>query len=94
MMIPEMTDPLGKHWRQPKREEIALDDVGQAAMSKETFDLLPEYSASRPSGVYEGKMWKARGGEHYWLLFWYGPSDKPEMCSINHRVIVFTGLSW
>lgn len=58
MSIPAMTHPLGKHWKQPEVDEITIDDT-HALMSQRAFDKLLEYSASRPSGVYEGKMWKA-----------------------------------
>lgn len=95
--IPPMTDPMGKHWRQPAVDGIALDDT-HALMSKQTFDALPEYSATQPSGVYEGKMWKRRDGLHdrscvpedrKWLLCWFDKSDKgPEWCSTRFRVIL------
>ena len=87
-MIPEMTDPLGKHWPQPKRSKILIDDT-HALMDKETFDQLLEYSSSLPSGVYEGKMWKkAFGLDHEWQLGWYGSSDSPGLCSVKFRVIL------
>lgn len=58
-IIPPMTHPLSKHWNQPDRSLIILDDK-YALMSKEVFDKLHEYSTSIPTGVYEGKMWKAQ----------------------------------
>lgn len=96
-VVPEMTDPLGMHWRAPKREKIFIgDDV--AYMSKASFDALPEYSRSTPSGVYPGKMWKAeiyeRGPDGYptptgrWLLRWFGNVEgKPHLCSNHSREI-------
>lgn len=97
-VIPPMTHPLGSHWKQPRTSEILLDDT-HALMSRRTFDDLSEYSASNPSGVYEGKMWKredgafdreflARGGKPEWLLCWYGESEKPDHVSNNSRKII------
>lgn len=96
--IPRITDPLGRHWDQPNRSDIILDET-HALMSRKTFALLAEYSASNPTGVYEGKMWKrhdgafdhrflARGGRPVWLLCWYGRSELPEHVSNNSRIII------
>ena len=35
-IIPPITDPLGKHWQQPHRRFIELDDT-YALMSEQTF---------------------------------------------------------
>ena len=35
-IIPPITDPLGKHWQQPHRRFIELDDT-HALMSEQTF---------------------------------------------------------
>lgn len=94
--IPPITHPLGRSWNQPNRARIEIDDKF-ALMSQRTFDELADYSCSRPSGVYEGKMWKRHDGiydpdcdpaDHVWLLCWYGFSEKPGMVSNNHREIV------
>lgn len=96
--IPTIANPLGVHWEQPSRAEIQIDDQF-AVMCKRVFLELQEYSASNPTGVYEGKMWKrhdgahdteflAKGGKPIWLLCWYGPSGNPGYCSINSRKIV------
>jgi|SRR6266850_4650297 len=96
--IPPITHELGQHWEQPARAEIEIDET-HALMTRRTFDGLAEYSATRPSGVYEGKMWKrndgafdyeflARGGKPVWLLCWYGLSDKPGMVSNHSRRIL------
>lgn len=71
--IPQMSDPMGKYWTQPDRNNILIDD-NHAVMSSHDFITLPEYSCSIPSGVYVGKMWKSntRGGD--WFLKWYGPT--------------------
>jgi len=81
--IPPMTDPLGAHWLQPKREEIEIDAT-HAVMKRSAFVKLSEYSSSVPSGVYPGKMWKRFSDrpvctiddkviEKGWILCWYGP---------------------
>lgn len=64
---------------------------------------LKDYSATVPSGVYEGKMWKRNDGlyansdaSHFvtpkqptkWLLCWYGPSTNPDNCVIDYREIL------
>lgn len=96
--IPQITDPLGKSWLQPDRSEIVLDET-HALMSLETFERLAEYSATKPTGVYEGKMWRrhdgafdvefrARGGKPEWLLCWYGKCDNPDHVSNNYRKII------
>lgn len=42
-----------------------------------TFDALPEYSTTLPTGTREGKQWRRRvpafGEPHYWLIGEYGP---------------------
>lgn len=67
--IPPITDPMGKHWKQPKVEDILIDDT-TAMMTQTTFNQLAEYSTSLPSGKYAGKMWKSRGTDG-WYLRWY-----------------------
>lgn len=90
-IIPPITDPLGKSWRQPHPKYIVLDE-NYAAMSKQTFLGLPEYSDTNPTGVYAGKMWRAhrtwrvreKDGTfktvERWELCWYYdlPQDRPE----------------
>jgi hypothetical protein len=96
--IPPITDLLGKNWNQPERSEILIDDT-HALMTRFTFDKLAEYSASFPTGVYEGKMWKrhdgafdteyiSRGGKPVWMLFWYGRHPDPDKVSNNYRTIL------
>jgi hypothetical protein len=54
--IPAMTDPLGKHWEQPDRSEIVIDER-YAVMTVESFSKLKKYNHSDPTGIYAGKMW-------------------------------------
>lgn len=85
--VPPMTHPYGQYWKQPSRFEIEIDDT-HAMMSRASFDALLDYSASQPTGAYEGKMWKAHYKRDGWCLRWFGPSDKPDMVSVNGRKIL------
>jgi hypothetical protein len=99
--IPAMTDPLGRHWEQPRRQDIEIDR-DHAIMTRATFDQLPAYNATSPSGVYPGKMWRRfngaadlaflrRGGRPEWCLCWYGPSARgPEWCTTHMRTILLS----
>lgn len=71
--IPPMTHPYGKCWDQPATDRILIDDE-VAMMDAKTFEALPEYSTTTPSGVYPGKCWKACRGA-VWYLRWYGADD-------------------
>lgn len=85
-IIPPITYPMGKCWEQPHRRYIELDDT-HALMSEQTFYELKEYSTTIPTGVYDGKMWKAfHKGE--WYLRWYAPDVDPEMVRIEKRIIL------
>ncbi len=96
-LIPSITEPMGAHWRQPPLSAILIDDK-HAVMTASSFGMLAEYSATRPSGVYPGKMWKRHDGlfdalcrpeDRRWLLCWFGEvPGKPELCSNNHREIL------
>lgn len=87
-MIPPITDPMGRHWDQPSRDDILVDDT-HAVMTVKTFTALLEYSTSMPSGVYDGKMWRRHDRcDCLDLLMWYGPSEKLGSCLINSREIL------
>lgn len=83
--IPPMTHPLSRHWIQPSVHNIEIDET-HALMGEVSFKELKDYSASLPSGVYEGKMWKSkyRGS---WYLVWYGFAEG-DFCSNNFREIL------
>lgn len=76
LSIPKITDPLGRHWEQPACEEIQIDQL-HALMSERSFAALHDYTGSQPSGVYSGKMWKAKYG-NLWFLCWFGKPSSPE----------------
>lgn len=92
-VIPPMTDPLSRHWKQPKTEDILIDDIN-AVMTQADFKKLPEYSTTKPSGVYPGKMWKSdhtdEDGRHvHWALKWFGiVPGNDKVCSNNWRIIL------
>jgi hypothetical protein len=90
-----MTDPLGRYWNQPSRDLILVDET-HAVMTAHTFQQLSEYSATIPSGVYPGKMWRRLDGAHdrkcpmdgcRWLLCWYG-DDIGGKCGICFREVL------
>ncbi len=100
--IPVITHPLGRHWDQPSRDAILLD-LTHALMTETTFKALREYSATMPTGVYEGKMWRRHDGIYAdglgrvteearakakWLLCWYGPGTTPGTCLVHYREIL------
>ncbi len=83
--IPPMTDKRSKYWDQPKTNEIIIDaDV--ALMPNAVFDLLADYSGSMPSGIYAGKMWKARY-QQGWELRWYSDAAEQGHFHMNRREI-------
>ncbi len=96
--VPPITDPLGKSWDQP-------DPVGwkftstHVWMTRADFEKLKDYSATNPSGVYAGKMWRrhdgafdpewrAKGGKPEWILRWWGLCDDPGHVSNEGRTIL------
>ena len=85
-MIPDMVHPLGRHWRQPNKEDIAIDNI-HALMSKDSFQELHTYSMSIPTGVYEGKMWK-RLTRGIWFLSWFGNENKDGLLPTLSREIL------
>lgn len=89
-IIPPMTDPLSKHWDQPKTDLITFSEGYKLAiMDAAAFDALHDYSHSQPSGVYAGKMWKRKSGKK-WLLCWFGIDTDPNYCTNNYVEIQIT----
>lgn len=90
-VVPPITHELGKYWEQPSPDHMTIDDT-HAMMSEQTFMALKNYSTSRPSGVYAGKMWRAHVPESrdpdariVPYLAWYGLTESPNECSVNYR---------
>jgi hypothetical protein len=70
--IPKMTDPLGRHWKQPRGLHSRVElYFSHAYISEKDWNALPRYESSTPSGVYPGKVW--RRGKY---LCWYGPEQQ------------------
>lgn len=103
--IPEMTDPMGRHWQQPDRSRIQAKDDMNVYVSREDFDRILVYNSSYPTGVYPGKMWRRliedrqvdlalelgkEHRQHVWALFWYGDDDQGR-CSINWAYLHLEG---
>lgn len=82
--IPTMTHELGRYWSQPSPNDIIVGDK-TALMKLETLHKLSDYSASYPSGVYPGKMWRRESPEG-WKLCWYEVKSDT-LCCIKTRVI-------
>ena len=81
-----MTHPLSRYWEQPSRENILID-AEVAVMSAEDFAQLLNYSVSLPTGIYVGKMRKAKA-DGKWFLRWYDKCDDPQFLSIQTREII------
>jgi hypothetical protein len=84
--IPPMTHELSRHWKQPPREAILVDET-HALMELGTFEQLAEYTLTDPSGVYPGKMWRCDSHKGWWALCWYGPLDAADCCCVYSRKI-------
>lgn len=100
-MIPEITDPMGKCWGQPKLSAIKFNHLTDkdkgleidefVSMDPESFEKLMDYSTSIPTGKYAGKMWK-RQTPQGWHLCWYSKSNDPKFLDINSWRIVLNGI--
>lgn len=66
--LPRMTNPLGKHWRQPAglRDRVQVFET-HATIPESDWRALPRYESTLPSGTYTGKVWRCGP----WLC-WYG----------------------
>lgn len=102
-IVPPMTHELSRSWHQPSLSAYLIDST-HAIMSLRTFEALHEYSGSKPSGVYEGKMWRrhdglfdeaarSKGFQPVWLLCWYGYSKIGSGYVSNHyrKIILIDG---
>ena len=89
--IPAMTHPYGKVWRQPRDIRKVPMDGTHVLLDRHQFRALSEYSASIPTGVYDGKCWRRRE-RRQWFLCWYGPCSDPNRCKINMRQILIGKL--
>lgn len=89
--IPPMTHELSRAWDQPASVNFLIDDT-HAVCRRKHFEHLRDYSYSRPSGVYEGKMWRAqytdKGGVVTDYLYWWDFSNNPNACSCEMRILL------
>lgn len=84
--IPAMPAEWARYWQAPDRSEIVFQGA-DAVMTYKAFDRLLDYSDSVPTGVYDGKMWKARLDGN-WYLRWYSTArSNPDKCIIHTRPI-------
>lgn len=90
-IIPPITHPWGKVWIQPNPKDIILDDE-YAVMKQKDFDLLADYTASEPTGKYNGKMWKGEFNTAYgrkWYLCWcHDENSVSQEIYISYREIL------
>lgn len=82
ILIPDITDPLGKYWQQPLTKEILLTEK-YAIMTPESRRLLKKYDESFPTGVYVGKMFERRGD-----LVWFSECPNQKYLNNNYREII------
>ena len=88
-IIHPLKDPACKNWRQPKTDNILIDDTS-VVMTQDDFDLLKDYTGyklDRDIQPYVGKMFK-RKVKDYWQLVWYSYDPEPKWCKNNYRVII------
>lgn len=95
-IIPAITDPLGRYWDQPPLRDILVDGT-HAVMSQQTMSQLKNYSHTNPTGVYEGKMWRAElihpeTRETINVLRWYAKSEDPGWVVNEQRRILLLDL--
>ena len=84
--VPPMTHPLSKHWDQPERKDVHIDET-TARMSKATYDALKNYSLSMPSGAYEGKMWKRICVDKSYLC-WYAYQSETHVKTCLREIVI------
>ena len=82
--IPAMTDPLGRHWRQPADIRSAPMDEAHVLLTPAQVAGLSSYDSSIPSGVYPGKCWLRHQGDQT-LLAWFGDEREDRRCPIMFR---------
>lgn len=85
-IIPPITDPRGKHWNQPHRRYIEMDNT-HALMSEQTFRGLHDYSNSMPTEAHEGKMWRSKI-QNRWFLCWFDADDGHRCLVVKSRKIL------
>lgn len=88
-LIPAIADPRGQYWDQPSLAKIKIS-ASHALISREDFNKLSDYSNSKPTGAYPGKMWRASyddDDKKLWYLHWFGYHQDPNFVSNHTRII-------
>ena len=86
----EQIPPLPKEhlgWEAPDRSEILAIDKDYVLMRQDTLDRLLDYTHSQPTGLYPGKMWKAKNDTDDWMFCWCNHSVGG-LIDINFRNIL------
>jgi hypothetical protein len=87
-LIPEMTDPLGRHWRQPVGvRNLEMDDT-HVLIPLALKSAFCSYDRSYPSGTYSGKTWLRSNRGTDWLV-WYGELLPDDEIAIGARIILW-----
>lgn len=68
--VPPITDPLGKYWDAPRREDLIFTLL-HVHVTQHQFTKLPNYQYTLPTGTYEGKMWRRKIGRHWFLVYYF-----------------------
>lgn len=88
--IPEMINPMGKHWRQPADIRLTPMDHQHVLLTARQVGALPKYDSSYPSGTYDGKCWLRNGDDVLWLC-WYHPHEQAGKIGIGSREVLVVG---
>ena len=83
--IPPVTDKRGLNWKQPKRENILIDDKN-AYMSQADYDLLQEFHSKEHNLPFVGRMFKFNSTD----LLWHSADPEPKYFKNNYRKIIIT----
>jgi len=90
-IIPPITHPWGSSWVQPNPKNIIMDK-DYAVMTERDFNLLPDYTASEPTGKYNGKMWKGEfntsSGKKWYLCWCHDENTVSQEIYISYREIL------
>lgn len=90
-IIPNITDKMGQHWKQPDRKHIFFyeNDDRKCYMLLSTLKKLAEYSHPLPTGTYVGKMWSAYSRRTFtWYLRWYDEIEGEEITFKTREIVV------
>ena len=85
--IPEMTDPMGRYWDQPRDIRNAVMTKRYVILEMAQINQMSCYDASYPSAVYPGKCWMRRENEITYLV-WFGEETPDHRCPIYFREII------